>query len=343
MLRPVFASFIALALPLASAQAQEAAPAEPLALDKLADPAITKAIEQGEIEVASTGEIIVQGTTEKDIRNFVWRGVTEMTGGKIAVRDETLCLSFDSIDETLEAALRERIAANLATVGRTLEEPGCHPNAFVAFPSDAHAYMGWLNDNRRYYFDSMYEPERRRHVRPRRVAYNWHYVPDKAIMRGMQRGGAGFNPSGSADFAYGVGYGRYLLGSQWNRMGFNDRGSEYLQSIISPLVAQLETIRISHSFTVIEAGAVEGLSSTQLADYITMHALVMFEPGVPKEVPPGSILRLFDERGANPAAAEEMSAVDRVVLSTLYREGHSRFNAGLIRNEITRTAKRGGK
>jgi hypothetical protein len=328
---------MALALPFAPAEAQQATPDDSFRRDQLADPAITEAIRQGEIDVAPTGEIIVEGIREKDIRNFVWRGVTEMSGGKIAVRDETLCLSFDSIDETLEAALRERIAANLATVGRRLEEPGCYPNAFVAFPSDAHAYMSWLNDNRRYYFASMYEPERRRHVRPRRVAYNWHYVPEKAMMREFQRGG-GFNPGGSAGLGYGVGFQRFLLGSQWSRMGYNDRGSEYLQSIASPRVAQLETIGISHSFTVIEAGAVEGLSSTQLADYITMHALVMFEPGMREEVPQGSILRLFDERGANPAAAEEMSAVDRVVLSTLYREGHSRFNAGLIRNEITRTA-----
>jgi len=69
-----------------------------------------------------------------------------------------------------------------------------------------------------------------------------------------------------------------------------------------------------------------------------MHALVMFEPGVRDEVPQGSILRLFDDKGANLAAAEEMSTVDRVVLSTLYRSGRSFFNAGLIRAEIARAA-----
>jgi hypothetical protein len=321
MLRFAFASLIALALPIAPAQAQEAAPAEPLALDKLADPAITKAIEQGEIEVASTGEIIVEGTTEKDIRNFVWRTVTSMSrmcrfsnicGRTVAVRSAPVCLSFDNISAELETQLRQRIAENLQAIGTELAQPGCKANAAVTFPRNAHAFMRWLNDNKRHLFGAMYEPERRRHVLPRRLAYNWHYVPEKAMMRGNQLAGG------------------QLMMSQilFNALGDSAR----------PLSRQLRTDTISHSFTVIEASAIDGVTPTQLADYITMHALVMFEPGMRKEVPPGSILRLFDERGANPDAAEEMSAVDRVVLSSIYRSGRSFFNAGLIRNEITRTA-----
>jgi hypothetical protein len=89
---------------------------------------------------------------------------------------------------------------------------------------------------------------------------------------------------------------------------------------------------------VIEASAIDGVSPLQLADYITMHVLLMFEPGVRPEVPPGSILRLFDKDGANEAAPDKMSAVDRVVLSTLYRSGRSFFNAGLMRAEIARNA-----
>lgn len=311
------ASLAALVLPLAAAQVQPANEAEPFRLDQLADPAITKAIEQGEIAVASTGEIIVEGTSEKEIRDFVWRSITPMSGRKIAVRNDPLCLSFDSIDEALEAKLRQRIAENLATVGQELAGPGCRPNAAVAFPNDAAGFMQWLNSNKRQVFGAMYEPERRRHVLPQRLAYNWHFVPEKAMMREAQRaGGQWDNPWMLSQF---------LL----NPSGGNGR---------TPLSRQLGTDTISHSFTVIEASAIENVTATQLADYLTMHALVMFEPGVRPEVPPGSILRLFDENGANPEAAEEMSAVDRVVLSTLYRTGRSRFNAGLIRAEIARTA-----
>jgi hypothetical protein len=120
----------ALTLPLAAAQVEPATPAQPpesFRLDQLADPTITKAIEDGVIDVATTGEIIVQGTTEKEIRNFVWRAITPMSGRKIAVRSDPVCMSFDNIDKTLEAALRQRIAENLATVGRELAGPGCKP------------------------------------------------------------------------------------------------------------------------------------------------------------------------------------------------------------------------
>lgn len=317
MLRFALASLIALALPFAPAQAQQAAPAEPLALDKLADPAITKAIEQGEIAVAPTGEIIVQGTTEKEIRNFVWRSITSMSGRKIAVRSAPVCIVFDNITAEFEEQLRQRIAENLAAIGTELAQPGCEVNAAVTFPRDAHAFMRWLNSNKRHMFGAMYEPERRRHALQRRLAYNWHFVPEKAMMREFQRAGGQLNDP-------------WVLSQLlFNALDSNGR---------TPLSKRLRTDTISHSFTVIEASAIDGVTATQLADYITMHALVMFEPGVREEVPPGSILRLFDDKGANPDAAEEMSAVDRVVLSTIYRSGRSFFNAGLIRAEIARTA-----
>lgn len=336
MVRSALASIAALVLPLAAAGAAQPleapapppAPPEPFRLDKLADPMISKAIEEGDINVAPTGEIIVKGTTEKEIRNFVWRSVTSMSrtcraalrcGRTVAVRSTPVCLSFDNISTEFEAELRERIAENLSAIGTELAQPGCEVNAAVTFPRDAHAFMRWLNSNQRHIFSTMYEPERRRHVQPRRLAYNWHFVPEKAMMREFQRAGG-------------------ALSDPWvlPQLLFNALGNS-----TEPLSRQLGTDTISHSFTVIEASAIEGVTTIQLADYITMHALVMFEPGVREEVPPGSILRLFDDKGANPVAAEEMSAVDRVVLSTIYRSGRGFFDAGLIRAEIARNAMKG--
>lgn len=309
-------SCAALALPISAASAQTAPAAQPFRFDKLTDPAITAAIEKGDIEVDSSGEIIVEGTTEKEIRNFVWRSITSMSGRKIAIRAEPMCISFDNIDAELERQLRQRIAENLATIGTRLEDPGCTVNTAVAFPRDAHAFVNWLWKKKPQVFGALYSPERRRHIRPQRMAYNWHYVAGKGDMRETQRAGG-------------------TLDDVWQRTLFFTGG---VSSAESRIVQQLGTDAISHSFTVIQASALEGITPTQLADYITMHALVTFEPGVRAEVPQGSILRLFDENGANELAAEEMSAVDRVVLSTLYRSGRSYFSAGLIRDEIARTA-----
>lgn len=318
MLRSALASLAVLALPLATAHAQTAPP-EPQAtfrLDTLADPAITKAIEQGVIEVSQEGEIIVEGTSEKEIRDFVWRTITPVSGRRIAVRDNPVCMAFDNIDAGLEAQLRQRIAENLATIGRELAEPGCKVNAVVAFPRKAHAFVQWLEDEQSQVFASMYSPQRRRLTRPRRMAYNWHFLDSVTAIRDRQRAGG-------------------ALDDVWQRTEIFAGG---VNTASSRIVAQLGTYTISHSFTVIQASAIDGITPTQLADYITMHALVMFEPGVRDEVPQGSILRLFDDKGANVAAAEEMSTVDRVVLSTLYRSGRSFFNAGLIRAEIARAA-----
>lgn len=314
-------SCAALALLPALAHAQTGAPAEPFQRDKLADPEITAAIERGEIEVAPTGEIIVEGTTEKEIRNFVWRSITSMSGRKIAIRLEPMCISFDKIDAGLEATLRQRIAENLATIGSKLAEPGCTVNTAVAFPRDAHAFVTWLGKKKPGVFAAMYNPERRRHIRPRRMAYNWHIAAGKAASRELQRAGGN-------------------LEDPWVQAQIATSG---LNNAVSRIVSEMGTDTISHSFTVIQASALDGITPTQLADYITMHSLVMFEPGVREEVPQGSILRLFDDDGANDLAADEMSAVDRVVLSTLYRRGRSYFSAGLIRAEIARKASEDGR
>ena len=318
MIRSVLASLTALMLPLCAAQAQETTleQGQPFKRDQLADPAITEAIRQGTIQVTPTGEIIVEGTSEREIRDFVWRTITPVSGRKIAIRAEPMCVSFDNIDASLEAQLRARIAENLATIGQKLGEPGCSVNTAVAFPRNAHRFVNWLGEKKPLVFASMYGPERRRHINPRRKAYNWHAVAGKAQMREFQRAGGSLQDS-------------------WRVALFGLGG---VSSAESRITAQLGTDTITHSFTVIEASALEGISPVQLADYITMHALVMFEPGVREEVPPGSILRLFDDKGANPDAPEEMSAVDRVVLSTIYRSGRSYFISNLIRAEITRAA-----
>ena len=318
MIRAALASLTALALPLAAAQAQEPPPAQdqPFKRDQLADPAITEAIRQGVIAVTPSGEIIVEGTSEQEIRDFVWRTITPISGRKIAIRSEPMCVSFDNIDASLEAQLRQRIAENLATIGQELGEPGCRVNTAVAFPRNAHRFVNWLDQNKPVVFGSMYGPERRRHIKPRRTAYNWHAVAGKTQMREFQRAGGSLEDS-------------------WRVALFGLGG---LNSAASRITSQIGTDTITHSFTVIEASALEGISPVQLADYITLNALVMFEPGVREEVPQGSILRLFDDKGANPDAPEDMSAVDRVVLSTIYRSGRSYFNAGLIRTEIARTA-----
>jgi hypothetical protein len=292
MIRPALLSLAALFAPLSALSSAETQVAESVAEDP-----------------ASQGEIIVEGQTEKQVREFLWRTLAPMSGRKVARRDEAVCLGFDNIDASLEGALRSRIAENLAAIGSELAAPGCSVNATVAFPRSAPAFIKWLQNERPTVFESLYRAEQRRLVRTPRAAYTWHYLPEKADQLERQRN---------------------------NSVAFF-RADE----TAGGLAGQMGTPAISHSFTVIEAGAIEGLTINQVADYITMQALVMFEPGVREEVPASSILRLFDEKGANPAAPEKMSQIDRAILGVLYRPGRGSFSPNAIRAEVARELAKG--
>jgi hypothetical protein len=282
MIRPALLSLAALLAPLPAAadNTAETAPAEP------------------------GGEIIVEGQTEKQVREFLWQAITPVSGRKVARRDEPVCFAFDNIDASLESALRARIAENLAAIGSELAPPGCKPNATVAFPRSASAFVGWLKDEQPQVFKSLYGAELKRFVRTPRVSYTWHFLPEKADQIERQR-------NNSVAFF---------------RADQNSGG----------LAGQITTPAISHSFTVIEAGAIDGLTINQLADYITVQALVMLEPEMRAAVPASSILSLFGEKGANPQAPEEMSQVDRVLLGVLYRQGRASFTPAAIRAEVAR-------
>ncbi|AUX69043.1 hypothetical protein CHX26_05595 [Porphyrobacter sp. HT-58-2] len=291
MIRPALFSLAALLASAGAAHASTAAEAEAEAPEEL-------------------GEIIVEGQTEKEVREFLWRAITPVSGRKVARRDGPVCMVFDDINAELEAALRARIAETLAAIGNELAAPGCTPNATVAFPRGAPAFVRWLEDEQPKVFGSLYGAELRRFTRTPRVAYNWHYLPEKADQIERQR-------NNSVAFF---------------RADENAGG----------LAGQIGTPAIARSFTVIDASAIDGLTVNQLADYITMQAMVMLEPEVRDEVPASSILRLFDQQGSNPAAAEELSQVDRVMLGVIYRKGRGSFTPSAIRAEVARELAKGG-
>jgi hypothetical protein len=255
------------------------------------------------------GEIIVEGQAEKQVREFLWGALTPVSGRKVARRDEPLCIVFDNIDAGLEAALRTRIAENLAAIGSELAVPGCTPNATVAFPRSAPAFVQWLEETQPQVFGSLYGAEQRRFARTPRVAYTWHYLPEKADQIERQRN---------------------------NSVAFF-RADE----TAGGLAGQIGTPAIARSFTVIESSAIDGLTTTQLADYVTLQAMVMLEPEMRESPPSSSILSLFGQTGANTQAPEELSKVDRVLLGVIYRKGRGSFTPSAIRAEVARELAKG--
>lgn len=260
-----------------------------------------------------TGEIIVEGYTEKQVRNFLWRAVIE-TGNVMAKRVSAVCVGIDNAPADLTQPLRQRIEGNLKSLDIDVGEAGCKPNALIVFDRDAHRFVNWLADqNAGVAYASLYLPERRRLTNPVRPVYNWHYL-NLGIQQRFLGSGQPLAQQGAED-------GRGFQGAEFDPGG--------------RLLAEFSPAETSMTFSVVDYDAINGLTIEQLGDYLTMQMLVEFRPDMHGSVPPDSILNLFTETGSDPDAAPEMSALDRTILSEIYGSRQN-FGAGAVRASIAR-------
>jgi hypothetical protein len=270
------------------------------------DPQVTDA-ERSSAE----SEIIVKGYSKKQVRHFMWRSMIE-TGQVVAKRSGPICIGIDNAPDELAVPLKARIEANLAEFGVSYKSEGCRANSVIAFHPDAHQFVKWLEtQNAGNAYFALYLPEKRRLINTVRPVYNWHFVvsgvpqtiwgrPLPLVQQASSRGfqASGFGPGG--------------------------RLAEARQPGIS-----------SHSFSVIDMDAIDGITIEQLGDYLTMQMLVEFRPGVRPEVPEDSILNLFNAQRADPDAPAAMSDLDRTVLAQLYGRRQN-FRAAAVRNAVAR-------
>lgn len=262
-----------------------------------------------------TNEIIVEGYTEKEVRQFLWRALSD-TGNVLAKRKDPVCIGIDNAPGDLATPLRARIEANLQSLDIPRGEPGCKVNAVIVFDRDAHRFVNWLADqNTGLAYASLYLPERKRLIKPVRPAYNWHVVrtgeKERPLGTGQsltQQGASGGRGFQSAGFGPG---GRFLADA-----------------------TPVETMK---TFSVVDYNAIDGVTIEQLGDYLTMHMLVELRPGASESVPTDSILTLFTESGSNSAAPSEMSALDRTILAQIYGASDT-YRVGAVRNSIARAA-----
>ncbi len=261
----------------------------------------------------TSNEIIVEGYTEKQVRNFLWRALIE-TGNTIAKRTSPICVGIDNASVELSQPLKARIEANLAALNIDVGKRVCKVNSIVVFDKDAHRFVNWLGkQNAGLAFDALYLPEKRRLIKPVRPVYNWHVVACEPCGQSFgtlqpqnRLGAAGVNEFQGAEFGPG---GRVLAS-------------------ITPADSQM-------TFSVVDFDAIDGITIEQLGDYLTMQMLVEFRPDIKGSVPADSILNLFTETGSDPDSAPELSALDRTILTEMYGRSRS-FNPGAIRASIAR-------
>lgn len=289
------------ALLLASAALFAAPLAPALAQDNSSDAAAPNAADE------ATNEIIVEGYTERDVRQFLWRTLKE-TGDKIALRTEPVCVGIDNIPAEVADPIKTRINANLTDAGIAVGEEGCSVNASVVFHDQPQAFVNWMDENRPVAFRSMYKPEKRRLIGEQRPVYSWMFIGGEVA---DERSGAG-------------------IGSQLAQQLLVPSSDGALTSRID----QFPPESISHSFTVVDRNKLDGMTTTQLGDFLTLQIMIEFEPGKTGESPSDSILNLFYVDNPELDAPEEMSRLDRAMLREIYSEDNLRTTAGAVRNDI---------
>ncbi|WP_298308925.1 hypothetical protein [uncultured Erythrobacter sp.] len=258
-------------------------------------------------EFETTNEIIVEGYTEKEVRQFLWRTLKE-TGDKIARRVEPVCFGIDNVLASVSDEIATRIRQNLEQANIPIGDEGCTVNASIVFHDDPHGFVNWLVDNRPIAFRAMYKPERRRLLRDVRPAYSWVFIPDQ-----VETGRSG------------AGVGEQLVNQQIIASSAGALTSRIDQAPPPP---------ISHSFTVVDRQKINGMSTTQLGDFLTLQIMIEFVPGEAKEVPSDSILNLFYTEDPELDAPDEMSRLDRSMLTAIYSDENPLSNAAAVRTSI---------
>lgn len=265
-------------------------------------------------------EIIVEGSTPKEVRSFLQRAIVA-TGDVVTRRTAPVCIGIDNAAPSLADPIRARILQNLGELGIETAPPGCRVNAAIVFHPDAHAFVNWLaKRGGGAAFSAMFAPEKRRLIGPVRQAYAWHHIPTEAerldIAQQVQ-GGLNGDAIGPPPISMDTTRGR--------------------------IMTALTPATTSHSFAVIDTDAIAGLTYDQVGDWLTMQILVETRPqdDARKAGARSSILGLFTATGHDPAAPAGLTRLDRAILRQIYGKSGN-FRAGAVRLGAAREALKEG-
>ena len=267
---------------------------------------------------ASLGEIIVEGSTPKQVRAFLQRSIVA-TGDVVTRRTSPICIGIDNAPASLADPIRARILHNLAALSIEAAPPGCRVNAAIVFHPDAHAFVNWLaKRGGGAAFSAMFLPEKRRLIGPVRQAYAWHHIPAEAERLDVAQ--------------------QVLTGLNGDSIGPPPISMDTTRGRIMTAVTPATT---SHSFAVIDTDAIAGLTYDQVGDWLTMQILVETRPQDDARSPGrgSSILGLFTATGHDPAAPAELTRLDRAILQQIYGT-QGNFRAEAIRVGAEREARK---
>lgn len=252
--------FASIAAPLAAAALAAATPA----FAQAAPPAAAAPEHPASAPPTSDQEVVVTGTLEREqeIRDFVG-ALTQsapMTG-QIARFEDAICPGVYGLNGQARETVRNRMRQVAAYVGLRVAGPNCRPNLLLMVTRDKRAFLSELTERHPEFFD---EEE----FSPRRVIAQPGPVSAWQATISLSADGQPLSVQG----------------------GFGINRSMRSQSHITAATRPVFTA----SAVVVEANALTGLSTIQLADYALMRGLARTDPHrLPANAPP-SILTAIE-------------------------------------------------
>ena len=226
---------------------------------------------QNSPQQAEPPEIVVSGISDMDheIREFVGAlavspGATQLS--RFARRP--VCPLAIGVPESQKEAVAGRIRQVAAAAGITVGGKSCKPNVVVAVTEDKRAFIEALRRRHSYFFEQMSPRQHRRLVRQPGPAAVWHLHGPLLTTDGREM------PSVSGD----------------------NGGDYYVNFTINP--GSRITIptypQFAAAMVVVERGALDGLTTIQLADYASMRAFAQLDPARLADSAAPTILKVLE-------------------------------------------------
>jgi hypothetical protein len=259
------------------------------------------------VPAAAQGDapIVVTGV-EKQIESFVGALTQASPRGQIARFEKAVCPGAFGMPDAQRAAVDARIRTVVAGVGLKVAKANCKPNLVIMVTPDKAAFLEALGKKRYYMFGDRSPAEVRRILAQPGPATAWQI---QAMVNGDGR-------------------------PIFNEAGTPINRSTRAQSRITPPARPAFMAAI----VVVESKAIEGLSTTQLADYAAMRALARIDPARIDASAPSTILRVLDA-AADSEVPVTLTQWDFSFLKGLY-SSPSNLYAPSQRSEIGRVMER---
>jgi len=265
---------------------------------------------------APDSPILVQGVHDRDrkIRNFIRELTPAPVHGQLSRFDAPVCPAVAGLSQSKADIVVARMRRVAAEAGIRVARAECEPNVILIIARDKNRLLVQLQQHRPEYFPSNWS--------------SWH-------VRELQT-----DPSPVAAWQF---EGEFWadgrpISSDVTASGISDIGQ--LQRTIEPLTRVKPSARraFQTSVVVVQADALDGLTTTQLADYTAMRAFVRTEPKRLRSSSSDTILSVIDAPMGS-AVPLTLTPWDLSFLRAFYASGNNSY-AEYQRSEMQRLMKR---